>query len=316
MERFAAIPELARRYPGRPAAVHRRECLEWRHDADTEAAVIAQFLARQGLPDGRVMLEDRARSTRDNAILSLPLARPQPGETWLLVTSAMHMPRSIGVFRSAGWPEMQPWPVDYRTTGQVELAGRAGHGDAAGRARCRPPTNGAASSIIACWDIRAASSLGRGRLDVARLPIRVRGAPCRAEPWFFSFVVGTLLPRSARRADGQGAVRCRQRPGTCEGSARHRQLRQGLSRRWRGPANRRSSWQAMRLSRNRNWGDPADRLHRAAGARGAGRRLAGLLVGDMAQPRGGPMRTGHASHQIGLDADIWLTPMPEPTADP
>ena len=38
----------------------------------------------------------------------------------------------------------------------------------------------------------------------------------------------------------------------------------------------------------------------------------GLLVGDMAQPRGGPMRTGHASHQIGLDVDIWLTPMPEP----
>lgn len=74
-----------------------------------------------------------------------------------------------------------------------------------------------------------------------------------------------------------------------------------------GPA-----WQAMRLSRNRNWGHP--RLVRLV------RRLAtearkfdgwpGLLVGDLAQPRGGPMLTGHASHQIGLDADIWLTPMP------
>ena len=74
------------------------------------------------------MLEDRARSTRDNALLTLPLARPQPGERWLLVTSAMHMPRSIGVFRRAGWPELQPWPVDYRTTGRLELAGEPSMG--------------------------------------------------------------------------------------------------------------------------------------------------------------------------------------------
>ena len=73
------------------------------------------------------------------------------------------------------------------------------------------------------------------------------------------------------------------------------------------------AWQAMRLSRNRNWGHPdlvafLERLARDV------RRLdswPGLLVGDMAQPRGGPMRTGHASHQIGLDADLWLTPMPD-----
>ncbi len=70
-------------------------------------------------------------------------------------------------------------------------------------------------------------------------------------------------------------------------------------------------WQAMRLSRNRFWGHPVlvafvERL--AAGARDDG--WPGLLVGDMAQPRGGPMRTGHASHQIGLDVDLWLTPMP------
>lgn len=73
-----------------------------------------------------------------------------------------------------------------------------------------------------------------------------------------------------------------------------------------GPA-----WQAMRLSRNRFWGHPAliDVIGRlAAAARADG--WPGLLVGDVAQPRGGPMRTGHASHQIGLDADIWLTPMP------
>ncbi len=75
-----------------------------------------------------------------------------------------------------------------------------------------------------------------------------------------------------------------------------------------GPA-----WQAMRLSRNRNWGHPAlvalvERLAVEAKARDG---WPGLLLGDMSQPRGGPMLTGHASHQLGLDADIWLTPMPD-----
>lgn len=73
-------------------------------------------------------------------------------------------------------------------------------------------------------------------------------------------------------------------------------------------------WQVMRLTRNRNWGHPAliDFLeHFAANAKIDG--WPGLLVGDMAQPRGGPMITGHASHQIGLDADIWLLPAPSRT---
>jgi penicillin-insensitive murein DD-endopeptidase len=75
-----------------------------------------------------------------------------------------------------------------------------------------------------------------------------------------------------------------------------------------GPA-----WQVMRLSRNRNWGHPALvgfleklalKVHKAG-------TWNGLLVGDMSQPRGGPMITGHASHQVGLDADVWLSPMPD-----
>jgi penicillin-insensitive murein endopeptidase len=72
------------------------------------------------------------------------------------------------------------------------------------------------------------------------------------------------------------------------------------------------SWQVMRLSRNRNWGNPAliEFLERLGNnARKIGWN--GLLVGDMSQPRGGPMITGHASHQIGLDADIWFNPMPD-----
>ena len=72
-----------------------------------------------------------------------------------------------------------------------------------------------------------------------------------------------------------------------------------------------ATWQVMRQSRNRNWGHPnlvlfLERLANHAPKIG----WRGLLVGDMAQPRGGPMRAGHFSHQVGLDADIWLTPMP------
>ncbi len=75
-----------------------------------------------------------------------------------------------------------------------------------------------------------------------------------------------------------------------------------------GPA-----WQAMRLSRNRNWGHPAllDYIEQLARDTQKLDGWPGLLVGDLAQPRGGPMLTGHASHQIGLDADIWLKPMPD-----
>jgi len=75
------------------------------------------------------------------------------------------------------------------------------------------------------------------------------------------------------------------------------------------------TWQVMRLSRNRNWAHPeivallerlSAKVHKDAG-------WPGILIGDMSQPRGGPMFTGHASHQIGLDADVWLTPMPNHT---
>ncbi len=76
------------------------------------------------------------------------------------------------------------------------------------------------------------------------------------------------------------------------------------------------TWQVMRLSRNRNWGHPdlvafLEQLSQQAPKLG----WRGLLVGDISQARGGPMLTGHASHQVGLDADIWLTPMPDARTD-
>jgi penicillin-insensitive murein endopeptidase len=70
------------------------------------------------------------------------------------------------------------------------------------------------------------------------------------------------------------------------------------------------TWQAMRLSRNRNWGQPilVDYLQDLSRKAAAQPGWEGLYIGDMSQPRGGPMLTGHASHQIGLDADIWMRP--------
>nr|WP_252733890.1 penicillin-insensitive murein endopeptidase [Paracoccus marinaquae] len=69
------------------------------------------------------------------------------------------------------------------------------------------------------------------------------------------------------------------------------------------------SWQAMRLSRNRNWGHP-QMIDFLVGLSQAAQRAGwkGLYIGDISQPRGGPMISGHASHQLGLDADIWMLP--------
>ncbi len=75
-----------------------------------------------------------------------------------------------------------------------------------------------------------------------------------------------------------------------------------------GPA-----WQAMRLSRNRMWGHPSLIAYIERFAKDAREKdgWPGLLVGDMSMPRGGPMPFGHASHQVGLDVDIWYKPMPD-----
>lgn len=78
------------------------------------------------------------------------------------------------------------------------------------------------------------------------------------------------------------------------------------------------NWQVMRPSRNRAWGSPVlvAAIEHLAESLPAVNGWPGILVGDLGQPRGGPMITGHASHQIGLDADIWLTPMPDRRLSP
>jgi uncharacterized SAM-binding protein YcdF (DUF218 family) len=84
-------------------------------DALTEADVARRIWRDLGVPEERMSFETESRNTHENAVLTHRLAQSKPGETWLLVTSASHMPRSMGVFRQAGW-QVLPWPVNYRTS--------------------------------------------------------------------------------------------------------------------------------------------------------------------------------------------------------
>lgn len=82
----------------------------------TEAAAAMRFFLAQGVSPDRIKVESKSRNTRENAELVKRLAAPKTGQTWLLVTSARHMPRSIGIFRDVGFPVIA-WPVDYLTRG-------------------------------------------------------------------------------------------------------------------------------------------------------------------------------------------------------
>ena len=86
---------------------------------ETEADGARLLLEGLGLEPGRIILEDKSRNTRENAIFTRRLVDPKPGERWLLVTSAWHMPRSMGVFRKAGFA-VEAFPVDYLSDGDSE----------------------------------------------------------------------------------------------------------------------------------------------------------------------------------------------------
>jgi uncharacterized SAM-binding protein YcdF (DUF218 family) len=73
-----------------------------------------------GIARNRIVAEDKSRNTVENALFSKAIAQPKPGDRWLLVTSAYHMPRSVGVFRKAGFP-VEPYPVDWRVRGTSDI---------------------------------------------------------------------------------------------------------------------------------------------------------------------------------------------------
>jgi len=113
-ERIAEMLILARRLP-EAKLIYAGGSGDIRGEGISEAAALAPYLEPLGLPTGRIVLESASRNTYENALETWRIARPQPGERWLLVTSSYHLPRSMGVFRSAGWDPIA-YPVDYQSS--------------------------------------------------------------------------------------------------------------------------------------------------------------------------------------------------------
>jgi len=78
---------------------------------------IRKFFIDAGIEPSRIVIENNSRNTYENAMFTKALIKPDPQDKWLLVTSAFHMPRSVGVFRKAGY-NVVPYPVDFRTRGR------------------------------------------------------------------------------------------------------------------------------------------------------------------------------------------------------
>lgn len=117
-ERLMAVAELARRFPEARVIVTGGggRMRDVGGVVVSEAQVAAAFLERHGVAASRMVLEDQSRTTAENARRSLADVRPAEGGTWVLVTSAFHMPRAIRSFRTAGWTGLVPYPVDYRSS--------------------------------------------------------------------------------------------------------------------------------------------------------------------------------------------------------
>ncbi len=112
-ERLLALVDLGRRYPNAKLVMTGGSANIDGEDAVREADLVRdRFLPMVGFDPARVIFERASRNTDENARFSAALVKPQPGETWLLVTSAYHMPRAVGIFRHQSWPVV-PYPVDY-----------------------------------------------------------------------------------------------------------------------------------------------------------------------------------------------------------
>lgn len=118
-ERMTAAVSLARRYPNITVMFTGGSGRLFSENA-TEAEIAKAFFLDQGIASERIVLEDKSRNTRENATFSLAIAKPKAGDRWLLVTSAFHMPRSIGIFREVGF-NVEAYPVDWRTRGAVDF---------------------------------------------------------------------------------------------------------------------------------------------------------------------------------------------------
>jgi len=118
-ERITVTAELARRYPN-ARIIFSGGSNALIFDDRPEAPFAVRQLEALGVAHDRIIAEEQSRNTIENAVFSRLIANPQPGEHWLLVTSAYHMPRAMAAFRAAGF-SVEAFPVDWRTRGAADL---------------------------------------------------------------------------------------------------------------------------------------------------------------------------------------------------
>lgn len=119
-ERITVAAELARRYPN-ARIVYSGGSNALVFEGAIEAPFAVRELEALGVAHDRITAEEQSRNTIENAVYSRLVAQPKPGERWLLVTSAFHMPRAMAAFRAAGFA-VEACPVDWRTRGSLDAA--------------------------------------------------------------------------------------------------------------------------------------------------------------------------------------------------
>ena len=118
-DRIVGAATLAHRYPN-ARLVYTGGSPNLLHNDAKEADYATALLQGLGIPKSRLTMERQSRNTRENAEFTKEIVKPKPGERWLLVTSAYHMPRSIGLFRKAGF-KVEAYPVDWKVGTQEDL---------------------------------------------------------------------------------------------------------------------------------------------------------------------------------------------------
>lgn len=123
-ERLIEGAMLAQRFPeARLVFTGGSATVGWSEDSTDPSEMAQEMWVALGIAPGRIVLEQASRNTAENAALTLAQVQPQPGEVWVLVTSAFHMPRAEETFARHGWQGLVAWPVDYRSG---DLAGLRG----------------------------------------------------------------------------------------------------------------------------------------------------------------------------------------------
>lgn len=120
-ERMTTFVKIARLYPS-AKMVFSGGIGTLRRSKRTEAQVAKQLFSDLGLDPANIVFEGNSRNTYENALYSQQLAHPEPGQTWLLITSAEHMPRAVGIFRQLNW-QVLPYPVAYKSDTEYQASG-------------------------------------------------------------------------------------------------------------------------------------------------------------------------------------------------